>query len=135
MSPVGKTRDAGWEIGVSRVVHAAPEIVWDALTSAPGLHLWLGAGTRLPMEKGTPYETADGTVGEVRSHHPRDRIRLTMRAPDADHETTLQVTIRPGAHGTTIGFHQERLADADERERQRAHWKGVLDALEALLAR
>jgi hypothetical protein len=33
-----------------------------------------------------------------------------------------------------IGFHQERLADASERERIRAHWKRVLDAIARELA-
>jgi hypothetical protein len=34
---------------------------------------------------------------------------------------------------TRITFHQERLADADERERQRAHWAAVMDRIVAAL--
>jgi hypothetical protein len=33
-----------------------------------------------------------------------------------------------------VRFHQERLADAAEREQQRAHWRAVLDAVVAALA-
>ena len=33
-----------------------------------------------------------------------------------------------------LRFHQERLADAAEREQQRAHWQAVMDAVETALA-
>jgi hypothetical protein len=32
-----------------------------------------------------------------------------------------------------LRVHQERLADAAERERQRRHWQGVINALVAAL--
>jgi hypothetical protein len=45
------------------------------------------------------------------------------------------VVRQPGEQRTLLRFHQERLRDADERERQRAHWQGgVLDAVEKALA-
>ena len=39
----------------------------------------------------------------------------------------------PARSGTTVRFHQERLADAGERERQRDHWRSVLRDLERAL--
>ena len=64
---------------------------------------------------------------------PLDRIRLTWQPPDWDHESTVQVTVVAKGERTRIGLHQERLADADERERQRAHWAAVMDRLVAAL--
>jgi hypothetical protein len=60
---------------------------------------------------------------DIRSHHPLDRVRVGW------HGTIVQVVVRAATSGTRVTFHQERLADADERERQRAHWKAVLDRL------
>jgi hypothetical protein len=34
-----------------------------------------------------------------------------------------------------LRFHQERMADAAERERRRAHWRRVLDAVADALDR
>jgi uncharacterized protein YndB with AHSA1/START domain len=129
MSPVGKTRDAGWEIGVSRTVDRTPDEVWKLLTSPKGVKTWLGAGVRFPLDRGDRYETADGTAGDVRSFRPLDRIRLTWRPPGWSHDSTVQVAIATTSSGTRITFHQERLADAAERERQRDHWRAVLDRL------
>lgn len=131
----GRTRDAGWQIGVSRTVDHPVEEVWDLLTSERGRDAWLGSGvTELP-DPGGAYATAEGTTGETRSLRPQDRIRLTWRPDGWTHETTVQVAVRPTAPGRTmIRFHQERLADASEREQQRAHWAAVLDDLEAALA-
>ena len=101
--PVGLTKDAGWEIGVSRTVPFGPEEVWALLEDVPS---WLG-----------------GEPDSIRSHRPLDRIRLGWKG------TIVQVVVRPMKTGTSIRFHQERLASAEEREAQRAHWRAVLDRL------
>lgn len=101
--PVGKTKDAGWQIGVSRTVPVPLDEAWSRLEQVES---WLG-------------EAPD----DVRSHHPHDRIRLGWQG------TIVQTTVRPAATGTTVRFHQERLPDADARARQREHWRGVLDRI------
>jgi uncharacterized protein YndB with AHSA1/START domain len=132
-TPIGLTRDAGFEIGVSRTVDAPPGRVWEVLVSEAGVATWLGPGVRLPADptaaKGTPYRTADGTRGEIRSFHPAGRLRLTWQPPDWDHESTVQVTVTSRGGRSVIRFHQERLAGPDERARQREHWRAVMDAV------
>ncbi|KAB8167307.1 SRPBCC domain-containing protein [Streptomyces sp. 3MP-14] len=121
--PTGLTRDAGWQIGVSRTLPHPPAAVWDFLTGPAGLAHWLGPGATLPTEVGARYATdGDGPSGELRGYRPGERVRLT-----AD-DTTVQFTLRPAREGaaTSLTFHQERLPDAAARERQRAHWKAVL---------
>ncbi|WP_329621771.1 SRPBCC domain-containing protein [Streptomyces sp. NBC_01255] len=109
--PVGLTRDAGWEIGVSKTLPLPVAAVWDFLMSPEGLSLWFGPGAALPVE-GDPA---------LRSLRPRDRVRLSYG------ETVLQVAVSPAGDGRTVlTFHQEHMASAEERERQRAHWKGVM---------
>jgi uncharacterized protein YndB with AHSA1/START domain len=76
--------------------------------------------------KGARYETTDGTSGEVRSFHELNRVRLTWRPRRWDHDTTVQVAITPRGKGTRLRFHQEWLADADERARQRDHCRACL---------
>jgi uncharacterized protein YndB with AHSA1/START domain len=133
--PTGRTKDAGWEIGVSKTLPIRIDRLWELLTGADGLRLWLGTIDRLPTSVGDAYETAEGTVGEIRSYHERYRVRLTWRPKDWDHDTTLQLTVTQAsdAADTRIGIHQERLADGDEREQQRTHWQNVVAALEQAL--
>ena len=126
-APVGLTRDAGWQIGVSRTLDHPPAEVWAFLTSPGGLDLWLGPGVEALGGAGQVYRTAGGTTGEVRSLRAEDRIRLTWRPRDRDHDSTVQVAVTPAGPGRTVlRFHQERLADAAERTRQRAHWQAVV---------
>jgi uncharacterized protein YndB with AHSA1/START domain len=132
----GLTKHAGWEIGVTRTLPHSAHHVWAFLTSAEGVRLWLGAGATLGDSKGAAYRTRSGTVGEVRSFRSRDRLRVTWRPKDWDHDSTLQVTVsapRSGS-GTTVRFHHERLANAEERDAQREHWQSVMDKLEKALA-
>lgn len=131
-TPVGLTREAGFEIGVSRTVDAPADRVWHSLTSEDGLATWLGAGVRIPdpdTAKGTPYRTSDGTRGEFRSVHPGGRLRLTWQPAGWDHDSTVQLTVSSRTGRTVIRFHQERLTGPDERERQREHWRSVMDAV------
>jgi uncharacterized protein YndB with AHSA1/START domain len=133
MSPVGQTRDAGWQIGVSRTVDHPVEDVWGLITSPVGIAIWLGEGVTVLSERGG-YETADGVRGETRGFRELDRVRLTWWPPGWTHDTTLQLAVRSaGAGRAMLRIHQERLADADEREQQRRHWQGVLDELVAAL--
>ena len=128
--PTGLTKGVGWEIGVSRTVAFPLVDVWDFLTSPEGSAVWLGVGVQRLDEPGLDYHTSEGTSGEIRSFRPLDRVRLTWQPPGWAHESTVQFTVTAAAAGRTmLRFHQERLADAAEREQQRAHWRAVLDAV------
>ncbi|HEY0448481.1 SRPBCC domain-containing protein [Actinophytocola sp.] len=135
-SEVGRTRDAGWQIGVSKTVDRPVETVWSFITSPAGVAIWLGEGVTVLSEPGAGYETTAGVRGETRSFRELDRLRLTWQPPDWPHDTTLQLTVTSAGEGRArLGVHQERLADAAEREQQRRHWQGVITALvEALTA-
>ncbi|KAB2593660.1 SRPBCC family protein [Streptomyces arboris] len=121
--PTGLTQDVGWEIGVSRTIRQPPQAVWEFITGPEGVALWLGAEGPLPTERGAPYRTADGTVGEIRSYRPGDRVRLTHGT------STVQVTVSPGSSEdrAVLRFHQERLASAEEREARLTYWKEAMD--------
>ncbi|MQA01178.1 MAG: SRPBCC domain-containing protein [Streptosporangiales bacterium] len=127
--PTGLTKDAGWQIGVSRTLAHPPAAVWEFITSPAGLELWLGPGAELTPERGAAYRTTTGVAGEVRSYHPGERVRITYG------DTTVQVTVTPAISGAgaVLRFHQERLSDAEERERQRAHWQQVMTAVATTL--
>ncbi|MFH8366303.1 SRPBCC domain-containing protein [Streptomyces sp. NPDC018031] len=132
--PTGLTKDAGWQIGVSRTLDAPLSVVWDFVSGPEGLALWLGPGATLEAAKGARYTTADGTVGEVRGYRSRDRIRVTHHPRGQEHTTTVQVAVAPAggdASGgrTVLRFHQEHLVDAAERADRREHWRSVLSAV------
>lgn len=128
---IGQTKDVGFNIGVSRTLPFPREVVWAAIMSPEGVALWLGEGATLV--KGERYETIEGTVGEVRSLHPFDRVRLTWHPRDWDHESTVQVAISASGAKTVLRFHQERLDGPEERARQRDHWREVMDSIVDLL--
>jgi len=130
---VGLTKDAGWELGVRQTVSAPLTVVWTYLLG-PGLHVWLGDIDALPIEKGATYLTRDGVAGDIRSYSENAKLRLTWRPDDWPHDSTLQLTVREAATGTTIGIHHEQLADRSERKMMLGHWKNVMAAMADELA-
>lgn len=131
--PVGLTKDAGFEIGLSRTVDVPPDRAWAVIVSDVGVRTWLGDGVRLPAEKGRNYESVEGTRGQIRSYHASGRLRLTGQPASWHHPTTVQVTVSERGGKSVIRFHQERLVDPAERARQREHWRAVMDDIVALL--
>jgi uncharacterized protein YndB with AHSA1/START domain len=133
---VGRTRDAGWQIGVSKTLDHSVEDVWAFLTSPAGTAIWLGPDVTVSPEPGVGYETADGVHGETRSFTRHRRIRLTWQPSDWPHDTTLQLSVTPaGDDRARLGVHQERLVDAAERDRQRTHWQAVINAVVEAMGR
>ena len=123
---VGLTKDAGWELGVRTTVAAPLPAVW-AFLLGEGLPVWLGEIERLPTEKGEAYVTSDGVRGSIRSYTEGYRVRLGWQPDDWPHDTTLQLTLKEAATGTTIGIHQEKLADREERKMMLGYWKNVIE--------
>jgi hypothetical protein len=49
---VGRTRDAGWEIGVSKTIDRPVDEVCAFITSPAGVAIWLGEGVAVLSEQG-----------------------------------------------------------------------------------
>ncbi len=137
MNEVGRTKTAGFQIGVRRTLPHPPSTVWAALTTTAGIAAWLGAGVRIDGElaTGSTLRAADGTEGEIRSVRTVDRIRARVRPPDRHAATTVQIALVPAPTGTAIVLHEEHLADAAEREVRREHWQAVATSLADLVDR
>lgn len=131
---VAKTAGSGWQVGVSQTVPFPSAQVWDFLVGRDGVEIWLGPGAELATELGSPYETANGTTGEIRGYTEGDRLRLTWRPKDWDHDSTLQVSVSGNDQKCTLRFHQEWLTGTEEREEQRAYWTDVTERVVAALA-
>ncbi|MBJ7328433.1 MAG: SRPBCC domain-containing protein [Solirubrobacteraceae bacterium] len=115
MTPVGLTKDAGWQAGKRQTLPIGLEETWQLLLSPEGLATWLAPGLD-ELRAGEEYRAADGTVGEVRSLRTEDRIRVTWQPPERDTAATLQVVVIPVKTGTTVNLHAEQLVDALDRE-------------------
>jgi uncharacterized protein YndB with AHSA1/START domain len=130
----GQTLDAGFEVGVQKTINAPIEKVWQFITSKKGAKLWLGnLKEELELQKGATYTTASGATGEIRSVYPQQKLRLTWTPKGRDSATTVQIYMlcpRNQANKTNLQFHQEKLADANERQAMKEHWRGALSAIE-----
>lgn len=131
--PVGLTKDAGWQIGVTKVVLYPADLVWQAMIERPDL--WLGAGASLPREKGEQWVNDVGDRGEMRSFRDDHRLRMILQPHGRSETTVLQVSVAETRTGASIRMHQERLDSVEEREAQRLHWQQVIDGIVEMLDR
>ena len=130
---IGQAAGAGYQIGVTKTLPISRTQLWDLLLSPTGRKLWLGSLARFSPKKGTQYKTKEGTVGEIRSLAPSRRIRLTWQPKKFSQPSTLQLTLMSRPSGTSLGFHQEKLTSASQRQAMRKHWQTVATKLEKLV--
>lgn len=130
----GQTKDTGFQVGTQKTHRLSADEAWDALTAPEAVELWLGdPAPDLQFAPGATVETENGYRLEVRTVAPGRRLRMRWTPPDRADPTTLQIYLQDKGEKTAIRFHHEGLADADERERMKRHWKEVLGQLETRL--
>lgn len=126
-SEVGKTADAGYQIGVRRTLPCSEEAIWGLLLAPEGMAIWLGGP--IALAEGVRYSLADGTTGEVRVYTPWSHFRITWQPVGWAQPSLIQVRVIPTKSGTALSFHQERLRDGKARAEMKTRWEGVIDAL------
>jgi uncharacterized protein YndB with AHSA1/START domain len=132
-TPVGKTKDQGWEIGVRRTFPISADRAWELLMTQPGLSLWLGDDPDLKLEKDATFQTADRTTGHIVSLHEGSLLRMRWQPRDWAEPSTLQLRVIPAGNKATISFHHDRLVDATQRAQMQKHWSAVLGGLSELI--
>lgn len=130
----GQTVDAGFQLGVQRTLPVEAGRLWQFLTSAQGLAVWLGEGIEaLRMEKGATYQSDEGTRGEIRSVYPGEKLRLTWQPAGWENESTLQLYLEDKGEKTALRFHHEKLTGPRQRAEMKEHWQEVLGRIKAAL--
>lgn len=123
----GQTADAGFQLGVQKTLPIEAERLWQFLTSPEGLSVWLGEGLQeLDLSVGAEYETAESTIGEIRSVNPAEKLRLTWQPAGWENSTTLQLYLEAKEDKTALRFHQEKLTGLEQRKQMKAHWQRIL---------
>lgn len=126
---IGQTKSVGFQVGVRRTFPISQEQAWALITTAEGVHSWLGEGTTIILEAGHKYHSRTGT-GEIRIVKPLEQLRLTWQKEAWSRPSTVQIRILPKERNkTTISFHQEHLSDQTVREEMKRHWESVLDSI------
>lgn len=112
----GKTKDAGWQVGVRRTLPLEIAEAWDLLTSQPWLYRWSGLTVLDPDDPGVRSLTAQRVI-RVRTQH-----------------SLVQLRMQSAATGTTVAFHEEHLPDNQTRTLRKHHWEQLLDDLESAVS-
>ncbi|UOO38443.1 SRPBCC domain-containing protein [Oscillospiraceae bacterium CM] len=131
----GKTKAAGYEIGLRKTFPVDSVAVWALLMSADAVALWLGRASDLTIEEGKTYRLENGATGEFRVVRPGSHVRLAYKTADAEAASTIQLRVIAKENGkATVSFHQEKLDSAEARAHAAEHWSRVMKQLENLLA-
>ena len=131
-TPVGRTKDRGWEIGVRRTTRAAPDALWAALMSPDGRAIWLRVRGDEPLVAKMEHRWDDVSV-RVISIVEGSMIRFRWKSDLIDIPTVVQIRVLPAKNGATLSFFQDLLTGPEQREQMRDHWERVIGSIFGLV--
>jgi len=131
---VGRTKQAGYQIGARRTVDIPQETCWQLLISPGGQQIWLGAARIAVWEAGKEYTLPQGTRGEIRVFNPPTHLRLTWHPAGWERASTIQLRVVPKGSRSVIALHQEHLPGPVERGERKRDFHEILDRLQEFLS-
>lgn len=126
---VGLTKDAGFQFGLRKTFPLSVEETWEFLFSKEGIRIWLGDIDIPYLEKDEDYKTKEGIEGVVKVLKPYSHIRMRWKKKDWENISTLQIRVMKAGEKAAIGFHQENLQSAKQREEMREYWNEVMNEI------
>ncbi|MFP9113698.1 SRPBCC domain-containing protein [Flavobacterium sp. RHBU_3] len=129
----GKTKNAGYQMGVRYTYPVSLHQAWNFMFSAKGAAVWLGHDSQPIWSRERAFKTKKGTEINVKVFNELSHVRMLYKMKKWEQPTTLQLRFIPSKTGTTLSFHQEKLTDAAQREEMLAHWHKVAEKLKTHL--
>jgi len=116
---------------VSRSVACPVKRVWKELMTSQGAEALLGPGAAFG-EKGQSWTSADGLTGVVRTLHPLEEIRFSIRQDDRE-PSMVQIDLVPEGDKTTLTVTHSNLRDDTDRLWLTGRWEAALGRIDAYL--
>jgi len=129
----GKTRDVGYQVGLRHTFPVSLHTAWNFVLSPKGIQTWLGYHHEINWVRGNKFVTKYGTEICVRVFRELSHVRVGYKKKAWEKFSTIQVRLIQAKTGTTISFHQEKLAGLEEREEMKRHWDKVLETIKSTL--
>lgn len=132
---------------VSRVINAAPKLVFDAWLNPEMLTKFMIPGDSMivPSAKTDPVEGGrfeivmrngdqdlphTGTYTEI---SPHDKIAFTWETPFSETSSDVSISFAANGNGTMIELSHTKFTTEESRDNHQAGWGKILDALENVL--
>ena len=118
---------------VSRAVACPVKQVWKVLMTKEGAEALLGPGAEFG-QKGSTWEAANGLGGVIRSLHPLEEIRFSLRKDPLADPTVVELTLTPEDEATVLRLTHSRLQGDLDLEWVRDRWEAARDRIQEHLA-
>ncbi|WP_310588385.1 SRPBCC domain-containing protein [Dyadobacter sp. CY326] len=60
---------------------------------------------------------------------PYSHIRMSWKKKEWEHDSALQIRVMENGKKTTIAFHHDKLADAEQREEMSEYWSSKMGSI------
>ena len=118
---------------VSRVVTCPAKRVWNELISTTGAETLLGPGARFG-EKGQTWTSTNGRSGVVRTLHPLEELRFSLRQDASETPSLVQIDLVPSGENTTLTLTHSNLDGGIDQAGLTQRWQDALQRISDCVA-
>ncbi len=119
--------DEGTDVIVSRSVSSPLKDVWSVLMTAKGTETFMGPGAVIG-DKGQSWESSNGRRGVIRSFHPLEQVRYTIRRDDDTPPSLVSIRVNAaGDDASELIIKHSQLTPERDRERLALLWEDALE--------
>lgn len=131
----GRNLKGEFSVSISRTFPVDRRTLWQMITSAQGLAVWLRPMSEIEFVAGNFFERDDGIFGQIRTMKSEERVRLTWQDGEMSKKSVLQLyLIKRKGSKSVLALSHNHLVDGRWREPLRALWKQALEDLLKLSA-
>jgi uncharacterized protein YndB with AHSA1/START domain len=121
-------------ISVSRAVSASVKDVWKALMTKEGAEALLGEGGEIGA-KGHTWNSVNGKSGVIRSLHPLEQIRFSIRREDGKFGPSMvEVNLASDGEQARVTITHTALTEDVDKAWLVSRWEAALDRIEVHVA-
>ena len=131
-SELNDSNQAPAAVVVSRTLTCPVKRVWKELMTKQGAEALLGPGAEFG-EKGQTWTSADGRTGVVRTLHPMEELRFSLRQDD-NPPSMVQIDLVPEGDMTALTVTHSSLNEDTDRQWLVGRWEAALGRIDAYLA-
>lgn len=121
----------GATVAVSKVVSGSVKDVWGVLMTTEGAEALLGPGAQFG-DKGHTWRTETGRSGVIRSFHPLQQIRFSVRRDDDAPPSRVSLDLSEQDGDTLVAINHTNITSGTDPDELAARWAAALDKLQEI---
>jgi hypothetical protein len=125
---VGKTQNAGWQVGIRKTFSATSDQLWNFIVSTEGMGFMVGESILAENIYKQDRTSKTNIQYKITTMVQNSHLRMQWRQANWEEYSILQIRVyTSGKNKAVLAIHQEKLGDENTRAFMKKYWQEKMD--------